>query len=319
MNLKNIYLKVYRAIGFWLLVSLTATIFFYSALMVFFLVNASWISPTILSPTSDRMLQFSAGYQTAVQNYATLKALESQAEREAELARNNVRKLRDLNEKFLKYNGRTISLTALQERGLEDSYKLSNNLESFKKETEQSVKAGLITKADAAQLLAYIQVFRNGVIDGNLNLGTTRITASTQEFQLNQQLAQAESDEKTKEEAFEAAKTSLALATKTLATLERSSYRRALDKGANLAFLPYENINAVKPGAPVFDCYLLVAACRKVGEIEEIYEDEQVIEFPIFNVRFSRTVRGVLASMKMDNPASMSSSIFFAGRKPLFF
>ncbi len=318
MNLKHIYLKIYRVFGFTFLVSLTAAIVLYAGLMIFFLFNSSWVAPAVLSPTSDRMLQFSAAYQTAIQNQVTLQALESQTKREADLAHDNAQRLRRLQEKFLKYNAGTAVLVARRQQDLEDSDQLSTGLDDYKNEAQQDLKAGLITKAEEIQLLSYIQIFHNEVATGSLNLGTTRMTIANNEVQLLQQLAQTESDEKTKQEAHDAAKKSLALASKLLDNLERSSYRQALNNGANLAFVPYENMKAVKPGTPIYDCYLLIAACHQVGVVDKIYEDEQVTEFPIFNIRFSRTIRGVFLSMKMDSPESMGSSLFFAGGKPLF-
>lgn len=319
MNMKKIYLSVYRLIGFGFLVSLATIILYYAVLMIFFLINTSWVAPTVLSATSDRMIAFTSGYQQAVQSYQSLKAASAQAKREAAVARDNIKQLSILKEGLQGYEQQTKGFASLKQRELQDSKILATRLDTFKKESEDSLKAGLITRSDLAQLLTFIQNFGNGITDASMNLGATRIAATSQLTQIDRQIAQAESEEKTKEEAYASAEISLAVAEKVLANLDHSSYKRAMGGGAYLAFIPYDNLKSVKVGSPVYDCYLLIIACHQVGEIDAIFEDEQVVDYPIFNVRFSRTVRGVFASMKMTSRESMSSAIFFSGGKPLFF
>jgi hypothetical protein len=102
-------------------------------------------------------------------------------------------------------------------------------------------------------------------------------------------------------------------------TLDDAAYMNILrNGGGNMAFLAYDNATNAKAGSPVYDCYLTIVACRQVGIIKKIYADEQLVDFPIFNVRFSRTVRGTLVELDLTDKTAMKSSILFFNFKPLF-
>ena len=51
--------------------------------------------------------------------------------------------------------------------------------------------------------------------------------------------------------------------------------------------------------------------------IRKIYDDEQSVDFPIFNVRFSGVMRGIFVDVNPTDDLAMRSSILFYGRKPL--
>ncbi len=119
---------------------------------------------------------------------------------------------------------------------------------------------------------------------------------------------------------MELAEKVLSSATTQLKRLKDSSYYRAMEgNGANLAFVPYENRENVKAGSPVYRCRLLVLFCRRIGTVKEVLNDEQTVEFPIFNVRFSRTMRGTFAVLDIapDEQDAMRDKLFFVNSKPL--
>jgi hypothetical protein len=316
---KKLYLKLYQVFGFTFLASLSFAAFFYGGLMVFFFFNSTWTAPTVLSSTSDRMMQFASGYQTALQNYETLTVSEAQAETDVEYAHDNVKELRGLAAAFLKYNNHTDRLSTSKGKQLADSYVLLSKLDDIKAQTQQSLKAGLITNEDAVQTITAIQQFHNGTTDSHIALETTQITVQSQALQLGQQLALATNDVKTKEDTLAALNRSLKISTDTVRTLKQSAYYFAMNgHGANLAFVPYDNVKHVKVGSPVYDCYLMIVACHQVATIDRLYKDEQIVDFPLFNVRFTRTVRGVLVDLKVTDQKAMTSQILFIGSKPLF-
>lgn len=315
---KKSYLYIYRSLGFAFLGGTLATLAFYALLMVFFFFNSTWIAPTVLSPTSDKMLTFSAGYQHSLQNFVTLQATESQAVRDKELAQATSIILKNLIDKVVVYDFRTNNLVLNKQRNIAESTKIVKSLDETKKLTQLSLEARLITIDEATKLFTTIQQFKNGVTDSSIALGTTNITLETQIMQLRQQLAQTENDEKSKDDALKAIRLSLATAREELARLKDTPYYRAIRNGANLAFVPYENIDSLQIGAPIYDCALMIIICRKVAVVSNIYKDEQIIDFPLFNIRFSRTVRGILIDMNVYAPESMSSTIMFVGSKPLF-
>jgi Arc/MetJ family transcription regulator len=279
--------------------------------MMFFMVDGHWVAPTVLSPTSDRMLQYVAGYQQAVQNLRTLGVARSQAERDYMFAQSNARVLHALDNDMHQFTSDFKGIDVAKSADIEHSRKLADSLEVVKKQTALSLKSGLITNQDAVSTLATIQSFDNSATDGNLALKTAQLRA---------QVAQADNDVHTKRETLDAAIASTKPAQDELKALEASSYFTAYKQsGSNLAFLPYDNYDNVKAGDRVYDCRLLIVFCHAVGTIAEVYADEQVVDFPIFNVRFARTMRGVFVNMNMLNAKAMRSIIIFTSRPPLYF
>jgi hypothetical protein len=314
------YLWVYRTTALVAIVGALTYLAGWSFVLIFFLFSNTWMAPTVLSPTSDKMLQFEAGYQAAVQNYQTVKVAESQAERDLEFANNNARELHILGKQMESYMKRTVVLNGHQKQNdLTGSYALLKDLEVVKQQTEQSRKAGLITNEDAIQTIATIQSFRDSTTDGDIAFGTTDITMNSARVTLIGQIAQADNDVHTKQETLEASKISFKLSKDVVHTLENSAYLRAMNGGSNLAFIPYDSLFAAKIGAPVYDCYAMIILCHKVGTVTKVFKDEQLVDFPLFNIKLSRTVRGVFVEMEITHPESMKSTIVFVGSKPLFF
>ena len=83
----------------------------------------------------------------------------------------------------------------------------------------------------------------------------------------------------------------------------------------SFAFVPYDDQASAKPGAPIYDCYLNLVACRKVGTVKQVFLGEQDIVHPIFKTQ----VRGFMIQMDLSRPASAQSKTVFLGRKPLLF
>jgi hypothetical protein len=320
--MKKVYLSAYRFFGFSFLFGISATILSFFFLMLFFLANSSWIAPTILAPTSDRMLTFANAYQQALQNVEALRAQKHSAEVEYATA-------------LLKYRGyaalqaglgdghRTMKrLEGQTHNDLRQSATLSRQLDRNRDQIERSLKAGLITSADAAGQLAAAQSFDNSLTGSQVSITSASLAGQTSltQARVNAEEARASIEIKAKE--LELSEKVLASAETQLRRLEASSYYRAMaGNGANLAFVPYENRNKVSVGDPVFACRLLLIACRKIGTVKEILDDEQTVEFPIFNVRFSRTMRGTFAVLDIasEEQDSMRDKLFFVNSKPLLF
>jgi hypothetical protein len=79
--------------------------------------------------------------------------------------------------------------------------------------------------------------------------------------------------------------------------------------------VPYDNQSDAKVGAPIYDCYLNMVLCRKVGTVKQIFLGEEVINHPIFKTQ----VRGLTILMDLSHPESAKSQTVFLGRKPLLF
>lgn len=323
IGLKKLYLTGYRTVGFAALASALLALVCYGIVMLFFMVNNTWIAPTVLSSTSKEMLTFSAGYQQAQQTLLTLQVTHDQAVREYDLATKNVDSLTGIAKTLTSYKTGLDRVAPKRQQELHAEQNYAGQLDSVKDNTIKSEGAGLITHTDAVSLLTSASRFQAEATNDGVTWNTTNVQARATSEQVATQLRQAESDVLTKKAMVDAIETSLHTSRQTVLTLEGSVYYRALtnqgNKGAYLVFVGYDTLPNVKAGDGIYDCYLMFVFCKKVGTIDHIFNDEQLVDFPLFNIRMSRTVRGVMAEAKMTHPDSMRSTVLFVGRKPLFF
>lgn len=316
-NLKTFYLKSYRFAGFCVLSSALLWLFGYGFVILFFLFNNSWVAPTVISPTSDRMLQFTAGYQTAKQNELTVEVTDKQAQRDFDVAVENLDQLEWAKKRFMESAPALVRLQGQKRGDVAASITMDKVLQKSADDTLSDLKNGLITRQEASAQAAGVQTFHNQTTDGAITYHSNWNTLDTAATALHNQYITAKADVLTKRDLVKASDEALQLARHSVQILEDSSYFHALGNGSNMVFVSYDNHSA-KVGAPIYDCYMLIIACHKVGTVTHLYTDEQLVEFPLFNIKLSRTVRGVMADTDV-NTKSMHSTVLFVGHKPLLF
>jgi hypothetical protein len=87
------------------------------------------------------------------------------------------------------------------------------------------------------------------------------------------------------------------------------------ESAAYFAFVPYDNQGSVSAGTAVYDCFLNMVACKKVGSVKRVFSGEEHAIHPIFRT----DIRGFLIQMQLEHPESAKSKTVFLNRKPLFF
>ena len=100
-------------------------------------------------------------------------------------------------------------------------------------------------------------------------------------------------------------------------TAKQSPYYLNASGGKTLyfAFVPYDNQASAVAGSPIYDCYLNMVVCRKVGTVKQIFAGEEHAIHPIFKTQ----IRGFLIQMNLDHAESAKSKTVFLGRKPVLF
>ena len=350
-GLKPYYLFAYRASAFLAISGSLLFLMGWAWIMIFFIFSTSWIAPTILSTTSDKMLQFQGGYLTVAGQQAAAQVGYNTATRQITFLEQKKTQLEELlrqSDLAIKAenaaNSQTIAAgrTVAKQRDddKKDNEQIRKQLAEMKRVSDAQLAAGLITRDTAIQHAATIQQFNNSIADANtwaLTIGQSmgeldrrrstlsgnaRSVEAMQSVKayadIKQSLLQVETELLTAADTVAATKRQLDLANTVMATLANSAYTTALTDGSNLAFIPYDNQKIAVVGAPVYDCALAIIVCHKVGTIRKIYRDEQVIDFPLFNIKLSRTVRGFMVALDVTDKSAMSSSVLFVN-KPLFF
>lgn len=348
--IKKAYLTVYRTIGMTLLVTMTAALIGFGALLIFFMGNSTWIAPTILTPTSDKMLQFKAGYLTSIQNLNNVQIALSTARSQVYLLTQRKSIIDSLfkdtdktkqqeiaSSKTFIHNANPILVE--KQNNVDISNKLAKEIEVITKTAEANLKANLITQAEYVSIKTNIQSFTNQTTNNefDLTLSKTRLNEEsnkmkalqggtkvisitpflTTEIELKQQYLETESALLVAQDTITRLVAQESMAIQTMDNLKTTSYMAASIKGANLAFIPYENSHNAKVGAKIYECVLKVIVCFEVGTIKTIYTDEHVISYPIFNVKLTREVRGHMIGLDITDQKAMTNLILFIG-KPLF-
>ena len=117
-------------------------------------------------------------------------------------------------------------------------------------------------------------------------------------------------------EARNTIKSSLARQDKIVDKLKQSSYLRAVEDGAAIAFVPYGNLSNVEKGTDVYACKVGMVFCHHVGEVIDVLPGEVQFKHP----QRDKTLRGQMIEMKMDeeNDDAAADDVLFVGGKPLF-
>lgn len=310
-GLKPFYLFTYRFLAFLIITGSLLFLLGWGWVILFFMFNNTWIAPTVLSPTSDKMLTFQQGYLGEHQSLGTLKVLRDQQARQLQTNKEQLATLREFAEDI---SGGNLLLKG-KFTDVQASLKLQREMDAITRSNEENLARGLISRTEVVQASTYIQQFRNNTTDGKVSFVNLQQQMITLQFQMRAIADQINTGILTIEETDK----SLAIAEASVNKLDASSYAHALNAGSNMAFVGYDNIHVAKVGAPVYNCYLMIIACYQVGTITHVYNDEQTVEFPLFNVKLSRTVKGIMVDVDVKDARAMQGSVLFAGSKPLLF
>ena len=106
---------------------------------------------------------------------------------------------------------------------------------------------------------------------------------------------------------------SLARQDETIHSLEQSTYLRALDDHATVALVPYANLGNAAPGSPLYACKVAMVWCHQVGSVALVLPGEVAIRHP----HDDSVVRGQMVELKLTDLAAAEGEVLFAGGKPL--
>lgn len=332
---------LYRIFGILTLYLVLAGVIAYAFVMGFYAVNTSWAAPVILSPSDDKSLDFTEKIVTSKQTLEDLnvdkKRLDSgitemtkhrtsllnlEPELQAAIAREKA------------HNQATgPQLSQLDQQKQADNLKtqdVMNQVKLVEASIDKDLAAGLITKGDAATQRAALNQAQTSYTDSKINEvllkdnvlekttnGTKSLDVVDKQAELKSEIAQLDiainvAQEQVREESKQIDRLKSAIK-----TAKQTPYYLSTSGGSKVyfAFVPYDNQGSVSVGSPVYDCYLNMVACRKVGSVKQIFSGEEHAIHPIFRT----DIRGFMVQMELDRPESAKSKTLFLNRKPLFF
>jgi len=341
-NTAKLLVNTYRALGFVVLSIIVVILVSYIATAAFYFVSDSWIQPMVVSRSDERVLALEA--QVAEQEGVRDRIIAdlSQADRNIELQQ-------EFQAEFVKavradMEGRKAALTRVRKlaQGYEGTRKkIESSNAAYASESRRRMKreyaAGMIDRSDMlngkfqlAQIsgsnlsLAERQAeyetraeeleTEAGALEDLLNETGGEEALSFEVLQIKQEYQQSRLESLKAIEDREALQAALIRQDEVLAGLRSSPYLRALADEAQVAFVPYDNMQNLSPGAELHSCKLEMIFCHRVGSVIEVLPGEVTFKHP----HREKIVRGQLVELDLDEDAAAEKDVLFVGGSPLF-
>lgn len=332
---------LYRIFAILALYAVLLGVLAYAFVMGFYAISTSWAAPAILSPADDKSLDFTQKMVTSKQSLESLsidkKRLESGIE-EMTLHRSSLIALEpELQAAIARERshnrvvGPQLSQLDLQKQA--DNAKtqaLVAQLRALESGIDRDLAAGLITKGDAAAQRVALNQAQSSFTDSRISevLLTDSVLEKTtnnsrsldvldKQAELRSEIAQLDIALGLAEKQIHEESQQIDRLKSAIATAKQTPYYLSVSGGSRIyfAFVPYDNQSSVSVGAPVYDCYLNMLACCKVGTVKQIFTGEEHAIHPIFR----SDMRGFMIQLDLQHPESAKSRTVFLNRKPLFF
>jgi hypothetical protein len=341
-QLNRLIVAAYKVVGFSVLTLIVLGLLLYMGANVFYYLNSTWIEPTVVSPTDERVLQLSSKLAEQMSARDKLAAELADAERivamhedyqdslkrvlQADLAdrQKELSRLSALNKHYAVSRGEILRANRAysgmsrkrigeqfgarlidRDTMINGNYQLSQiangNLALAEKAIDIEKRTSSVSRD--ADGLATILGSNPG---GQLSIEVLRIKHDYQRSQV--ELAKARDDQK-------ALKASLERYDRMVKTISDSPFIKAVDNKATIALVPYDNLGAVKPGAPLYGCYVGLFFCKKVGTVVELLSGEVSLKHPLHN----QMVRGQTVHLALTDPKWAQRKVLFSGGRPILF
>lgn len=341
LMVRRSFIWSYRLSAIFILYGVLLLFFGYLFLLGFYAVNSSWVAPLIISPADDKSLDLTV---KMVQTTTAAQTLEL-----------DVKKLQASLPEFIHHRSALLSLepqivAALirehdhntitgdelaqlnAQKNLDNGKtdKMMSQIHQVEQEVARDLKAGMITKGEAAMQLTALNQAETTFTDSRITEVTMKdqilqkSTTSTllldtlnrqaelisEVSQLDVTISAANRQIETEREQIKAMYSAVEIA-------KQTPYYLAMTRGrsVNFAFIPYSNKTAAKLDSPVYDCYLNMVVCRRVGKIVKLFSEEEHAVHPLFRT----DMRGFLVQIELSNPRSAESETMMLNHKPLLF
>ncbi|MGO9345665.1 MAG: hypothetical protein ACLPZJ_04650 [Terriglobales bacterium] len=335
----KVTLALYRVFAIITLYAVLVGILAYAFVMGFYAINSSWAAPLILSASDEKSLDFMQKLVISRQSIEDLKVdvirqqttlAEMNKYRDSLLALD-----RELQAAIASQHDHD-QLTGPQLAELDKQKQADNRktqevlvqIHQIEAQIKSDLAAGLITKGDAATQLAALNHANTDFTDSRIagvmlsdsvldktTLGTKTLEVLEKQAELRSDIATLDVTLSVAEKQLQEDNRQIDRLRDAITVAKQSPYYLNAngDKRLYFAFVPYDNQANATVGAPIYDCYLNMALCRKVGTVKQVFLGEQVINHPIFK----NQVRGLTILMDLSHPESAKSQTVFLGRKPL--
>jgi hypothetical protein len=332
---------VYRVFAIVTLYLVLVGVLAYGFVMGFYAINTSWAAPVILSPADDKSLDFTEKLVTSRQTLEDLNVDQKKLEDGvAEMTKHRTAleslepELKTAIDREKQHNLATgPELLALDKQKQSDNAKTQAVMAQIKEveaAIDKDLAAGLITKGDAATQRAALNQAQSSYTDSKIGeilltdsvlekttTDTKSLDVLDKQAELISEIAQLDIAIGVAQKQLYEENKQIARLKDALNTAKQTPYYLSVSSGSPVyfAFVPYDNQSSAAIGSAVYDCYLNMVGCRKVGTVKQIFGGEEHAIHPIFRT----DIRGFLIQMQLDHSESAKSKTVFLNHKPLFF
>lgn len=334
-------LAAYRIFAITVLYLVLIGVIAYAFVMGFYAVNSSWAVPVILSAQDEKSLDFREKLVTSQQTIEDLKVDTAKLESgiaEMKAHRDSLLPLEPQLEQAIlreRVHDRATGpeLASLDKQKVVDNARTKqvlDQLQSVQTSIQKDLAAGLITKSDAATQLAALNQTADSYTDSRIaevlltdsvldktTIGTSSLDVLEKQSELRSEASQLDVAIQVAEKQLQEEQRQIERLHEAIVTAKQSPYylNAAGQQRLYFAFVPYDDQASAVPGSAIYDCYLNMVACRKVGVVKQIFPGEEQATHPIFKTQ----IRGFLIQMDLSHPESAKSKTVFMGGKPLLF
>ncbi len=339
-KLNKVVVDTYKVIGFAILTIIVFALVSYLGTTLFYVVSKSWSVPTVISPTDDRVVQLQTRLTEQQAQRDKLAAdmrdadrvIASQEEFQAAFRNALAADLKDRQTELsrLRSLSRHYSATRSQiERSNKDFSGYSRD------RMEQEFSAHLIDRdalLSGSYQLAQIAHANLSLAEKEAELGTRTSEVSREAQSLESALRRGDQQlsyevlkmtedyrrsvletEKARDDRAVLAQT-IARYDQMIALLQASPYVRAAAKKATLAFAPYENLDGITAGTPVYGCSFAMLACHRVGSVVSVVPGEVIGRHPQQN----EELRGRMLEIQLTDARWGEARVLFTRGAPLW-
>jgi hypothetical protein len=337
----KLLVTAYRLLGFAVLTLIVVVLVGYIATSAFYFVSSSWIQPMVVSKSDERVLTVQT--QLAEQENIRDRLLADLA-----IADRTIAVQQSFQTEFARsiradLTGRRAALSRVRElarnyAGARERIRRSNAAfaEESRKRIDQEYAARLIDRSDVLSgkyQLAQISGSNLSLAERQVEFESRAAALSTEAKALDAILSEKSGDSalsyevlKIKQE-FEMSrletakaienrellKTSLGRQESIIENLRQVPFLRAAKAGANVAFVPYDNLDGVEKGEPLYRCALGMVFCRKVGAVKEVMAGEVTFKHP----HREKILRGKMVELDLEKADAAEEDVLFVGGRPL--
>jgi hypothetical protein len=337
----NFLVSTYRLLGFSILTIIVVVLVGYIATSAFYFVSDSWVQPMVVSRTDEKVLALES--QLSEQENARDRIEADLAHADRYIAVQQAFQAEFAKAIRADLSGRRAALGRVRElakdyAGARKRIRASNQAyaSASQRRMQEELAAGLIDRSD--MLSGKYQIAQ--IDNSNLSLAERQVEfeSRAQELATEAQALDAILSKKGGTSALsydvlrikqeyemsrletakaienrEALKASLVRQEATIAGLRQAPYLRAAGNSANVAFVPYDNLDGVAKGEPLYRCALEFLFCREAGKVVEVLPGEVTFKHP----HREKIVRGRLVEVDLGKSDAAQEDVLFVGGRPL--